>query len=129
MEVSKNEWQTPPPDSQKPVLDREQLDAATGGDIEFQGELLEAYLESCGVLRLKIDNAIDGLDLPALHALAHSLKGSSMSVGATQVAESAEVLEHAAKASNADQCVWIMIRLRKALDAVTIEIQAMPLAA
>ncbi len=117
------DWRTPPSESIKPILDEDQLEEASMGDVEFRVELLLAYLESATALAPQIEAALEAKDAVALHSLGHNLKGSSLSVGAAQVAESAAVLEHAAAAKDLDQCTWIMPRVRKSLELVTAEIE------
>jgi HPt (histidine-containing phosphotransfer) domain-containing protein len=71
-----------------------------GGDDEFVNELIRTYAEdgAAQVERLRVAAAAG--DTPALVIGAHSLKTSSLNVGATVVAELSRVLEEGARAGS-----------------------------
>jgi HPt (histidine-containing phosphotransfer) domain-containing protein len=70
----------------------------TGGDLEFVDELVDTYIADgeaqVSALRVAVaDGSVDGLIRPA-----HSLKSSSMNIGALALGELARGLEEAARA-------------------------------
>ena len=78
-------------------FDYAQLDAITGGDTEFEKEVLEEYLLSAPNDVAKLKNAIAAGDAPATGATAHALKGASATIGAKGFAAIALELEQAGK--------------------------------
>lgn len=74
-------------------FDLDQLDAITGGDAQFEREVLEEYLHCTPADVEKIRLAIAASDPDALGRAAHALKGSSATVGARSLAACALELE------------------------------------
>ncbi len=72
----------------------------TGGDEDFTVELLQEYLNSAPPLIEQIETAMQNADADTLARSAHTLKGSSRSVGAQALAEIAYNLERAGKEQN-----------------------------
>lgn len=82
-----------------PLIDRAQLDRHTFGDAALANELVTLFIEQCGVLLPVIS---DTARSPAERAdLAHTLKGSALGVGASQVALRAGELEDALRGGDA----------------------------
>jgi HPt (histidine-containing phosphotransfer) domain-containing protein len=69
-----------------------------GGDVDFLGELVEAYLTSSPELIRSIQQAIVTGEAPALQRAAHSLKTGSASFGALAFAAQCKELEELGKA-------------------------------
>lgn len=59
-----------------------------------------------------LDQAMAAMDLPALRAQAHRLKGASGSYGASQLSACAKELEVAAAEGNAEACPCLLEALR-----------------
>jgi HPt (histidine-containing phosphotransfer) domain-containing protein len=78
-------------------FDYGQLDAITGGDAEFEREVLEEYLASAPRDMGKLKAAVTAGDAAATGASAHALKGASATIGAKGFAAIALELEHAGK--------------------------------
>ncbi len=78
-------------------FDFAQLDAITGGDAEFEQEVLVEYLNSAPNDMVKIRGAIAAGDASATSAAAHALKGASATIGAKGFAAIALELEQAGK--------------------------------
>jgi HPt (histidine-containing phosphotransfer) domain-containing protein len=77
-------------------LDFGHLAEVTGGDLEFEKEILGEFLAFAVAAASDIKRFFEQRDAQSLGAEAHSLKGSARSVGATALAEYAERLEKAA---------------------------------
>jgi signal transduction histidine kinase/HPt (histidine-containing phosphotransfer) domain-containing protein/PleD family two-component response regulator len=72
------------------------LYALTGeDDPELLNELIQSYIDSSAILRTQLQTALSEKNLPQLQQAAHSLKSSSASLGANQLAElSFQIEEH-----------------------------------
>lgn len=73
-----------------------------GGDVEFLGELVDAYLASSPGLFATIRQAVASGDGPALQRAAHSLKTGSASFGALAFAAQCKELEDIGKGGKLD---------------------------
>jgi HPt (histidine-containing phosphotransfer) domain-containing protein len=69
-----------------------------GGDVEFLGELVEAYLAESPGLFASMRQGIASGDGPTLQRAAHSLKSGSASLGALAFAAQCKELEEMGKA-------------------------------
>jgi HPt (histidine-containing phosphotransfer) domain-containing protein len=81
----------PMPDAADVTIDHEHLARMTFGDRELARELLDLFDRQAALL---IDR-MAGSDPAAVAALAHTLKGSALGIGAGGVARAAEALERA----------------------------------
>ncbi len=69
----------------------------TGGDLEFVDELVDTYLEDGEAQIAALETAAGAADVEGLVRPAHSLKSSSLNLGALVVGELARSLEEAAR--------------------------------
>ena len=80
------------------TLDRTVLDhlrTALGDETgEFSGQLITTYLSQAAVLVDNLESANEQEDLPSLMFTAHTLKGSSATMGGRRLAELCNELEH-----------------------------------
>jgi len=74
-------------------INLEQLHQISEGDIEFEIEILQVYVEDVSQRLEKVREAIDGNEWSIIMAEAHHIKGSSGNVGAFQVESLAVQLE------------------------------------
>jgi HPt (histidine-containing phosphotransfer) domain-containing protein len=72
----------------------------TGGDLEFVDELVDTYLEDGASQIAALDAGAAAGDIDALVRPAHSLKSSSLNLGALVVGELARGLEEAARSGS-----------------------------
>ncbi|MCS6949037.1 MAG: Hpt domain-containing protein [bacterium] len=86
-----------------PPIDHSFLSEMTGGDLEFEKELLQEFLKTVPSLLEQIHTAIEAGDGAALSSAAHTLKGSARAVGAHRLAEVALAVEIAAKEQRLDK--------------------------
>ena len=75
-------------------LDQEHLTEVSGGDPEFEAELIQDFLAMAPNLLVEIESAISANDVLAVQRAAHSLKGSSRSLGAVAIGFAAEDLDN-----------------------------------
>jgi len=100
-------------------FDHEQLEAITGGDREFEREVLEEYLATAPQDLLKVHAAITAGDAAAVGAAAHALKGASATIGAKGFAAIALELEHAGKKGDLGQAPAVAARMDDAFAALS----------
>ncbi len=84
-------------------IDHQFLAEMTGGDHEFEKELLQEFLHTVPHLMEQIHHAIASGDSATLARAAHTLKGSARAVGAQPLAEAALAVEMAAKAQRLEE--------------------------
>jgi len=97
-----------------PRLDVARLEDVTGGDREFERELLEQFLAISPGLIGEADAALAAGDAPALRTAAHTLKGSGRTIGADRLGEACAELEARAAAGD-------LAGAQRPLDAVHAE--------
>jgi two-component system sensor histidine kinase/response regulator len=85
-------------------VDFDALREITGGDEEFERELVEVFLASGDGELASILAALSASDLNAVRRHAHTLKGASANLRARDLAGVAQKLEHAAAAGDGDAC-------------------------
>ena len=105
-------------------FDYVQLDAITGGDVEFEREVLDEYLASAPHDVAKLKAAAAAGDGAALSASAHALKGASATIGAKGFAAVALELEHAGKKGNIANVGEGVARLEAEFADLVVLIQA-----
>jgi len=92
-------------------FDFSQLDAITGGDTDFEREVLEEYLISAPRDVAKLRVAVQAGDAQATAAAAHGLKGASATVGGKGFAAIALELEQAGKKGDMSAAPATLARL------------------
>jgi HPt (histidine-containing phosphotransfer) domain-containing protein len=76
-------------DPDQPAIDRAHLARMTGGDATLEREVLALFASQAAVLTRRMQEAEPG----AIAALAHTLKGAALGIGAHAVAAAAEQVE------------------------------------
>ena len=87
--------------------------AVSNGDEEFAQELVQLFIDSGDASLQKIREALDGGDLTAMGAAAHSFKGSSANIQAKAASAAADRLEQAARAGDIDRLAELEEQLRR----------------
>jgi len=109
------------------TLDRhtlaELLDAV-GGDEEFVDDLVQTYLADSPALLDEIDAAVAADDPARMVTPAHTLKSNSLTVGATQLAAIARVLEEQSRGGSMASAAERAAAARAELDLVQAELEA-----
>jgi CheY-like chemotaxis protein len=75
------------------MLSLEALRRTSGGDADFERDILHTYLKDSPYLAAKMQNALDAGDADELHYAAHTLKSSSRIVVAMAFARLCETIE------------------------------------
>lgn len=111
-----------------PAIDRdtfERLVEMTGGELEFVDELVDTYLEDgAQQVALLRDAAAGGDGAEALVRPAHSLKSSSLNVGALALGELCRTLEEAARRGDVSHPAEWVERVASAFDDARRELLA-----
>ena len=105
-------------------FDFEQLDAITGGDMEFEREVLVEYLASAPSDIARIEQAVGSGDGEAAAAAAHALKGSSSTIGAKGFAAIAQEIESAGKKGDLSSAPAALVRMHQAFGELGELLQA-----
>lgn len=83
-----------------PVLDRNHLLEMTEGDAAFEQELLSTFRTSAKSALDRLRTALSIGELPQVVREAHLLKGASLNVGASALADCAGAIEKAGRAGD-----------------------------
>jgi signal transduction histidine kinase/DNA-binding response OmpR family regulator len=97
-------------------LQLEHLDEISGGDSEFERELLGEFLRTAPILVEDASKAIAARDAATAERAAHTLKGSSGSIGAGPLAEASRFLEEACRQGRFEEAEPQVGQIRARLD-------------
>jgi two-component system sensor histidine kinase/response regulator len=111
------------PHDERPPVDMNALRELTGGDTEFELELVETFVSSGDQCLADIASALHTRDFDTIGKRAHALKGASANIHAQALAAAASALEIAARRNSADQVEWLVRELREKLQAVNAELR------
>ncbi len=95
----------------------------TGGDAEFERELLQTFISSGDQCLADILAALRAGDFDTIGSRAHALKGASANIHASGLAEAASSLERAARANLGDELEGLVRALTDKLQAVNAELR------
>jgi PAS domain S-box-containing protein len=95
------------------------------GDRELLEELARLFLEECPGNIAGMRKALQGRDARLLERLAHTMKGSSASVGAVRVSEASLALEQEARAGTLANSTEYIERIQRELDRLVPEFEAL----
>jgi len=101
----------------------EQLSQISEGDIEFEIEVLQVYVEDVSQRIEKIRDAIIGNDWTKIMGEAHHLKGSSANVGALQIQTLAGQLEKLDASQDQQKALEIIDDMLRKIQDVELFIQ------
>jgi PAS domain S-box-containing protein len=85
---------------QHDLIDRQRLHQISRGDIEFQKELLEVFIEDAKTYLAEAKQALEMKDGETVARRAHQIKGGSANVAILKMPEIAKTLEDQAQAKN-----------------------------
>jgi two-component system, sensor histidine kinase and response regulator len=111
------------PDPVRPAVDMTALRELTGGDPDFERELLETFVSSGDQCLAEILNAHRHSDFETIRKRAHSLKGASANIHAVDLAAAASSLETAARANAGAAVDGLVQELAEKLQAVNAELR------
>jgi two-component system sensor histidine kinase/response regulator len=111
------------PDVARPEVDMNALRELTGGDAEFERELVETFVSSGDQCLTEILSALRVTDLATIGTRAHALKGASANIHALGLAAAASSLESAARANSVSEIGALVQALTARLRAVNAELR------
>ena len=94
-------------------IDRNHLTEMTGGDVEFEAELMQEFLSSAPNLMASVEAAVGSGDLKELEMAAHTLKGSCRSLGAMLLSNPCEKLEEMARLGSCGNASPVVAELQE----------------
>ena len=100
------------------LIDLKRLEEISGGDREFQEELLTAFLEDVRENLTKMKTALELRDLHIIRDKAHAIKGASGNVGIPSMHATAAQLERLAREQHEEGIDELVAKLETALHAV-----------
>jgi two-component system, sensor histidine kinase and response regulator len=92
-------------------------------DTDMLGELIDIYVSEAPSRLAQINNAISFSDMQALAFAAHTLRGSSSTLGATKLAKQLDHLEIAARANDIIACDQLLPMITSSLDEATTRLK------
>jgi two-component system sensor histidine kinase/response regulator len=104
-------------------VDMTALRELTGGDAEFERELLQTFVSSGDQCLADILSALRAGDFDTIGSRAHALKGASANIHASGLAAAASSLERAARAKLGDELEGLVRALTDKLQAVNAELR------
>ena len=111
------------PDIVHPEVDMSALRVLTGGDVEFEKELVDTFVSSGDQCLAEILAALRVNDFATIGKRAHALKGASANIHASGLAAAASSLETAARASSVREIDVLVQELSARLQAVNAELR------
>jgi two-component system sensor histidine kinase/response regulator len=107
----------------RPEVDMNALRELTGGDAEFERDLVETFVSSGDQCLAEILSALRTSDFETIGKRAHALKGASANIHAPGLAAAASSLEIAARANSVQNIDGLVRQLTEKLHAVNAELR------
>ncbi len=105
------------------VIDLSALHELTGGDAEFERELIETFVSSGDKCLAEIVAAMRANDFETIGKRAHALKGASANIHAHRLSAAASSLESAARANSASDIDGLVRQVTEDLLAVNAQLR------
>lgn len=105
------------------LLDRNRLKNISLGDFEFEKDLLTSYISDLDGKYKNLIELISDQELGKIVEIAHSIKGSSYSIGAVQVGDEAYAIELSGKNNDWVNVTARIDKFRKLIDDTRLEIE------
>ena len=106
-----------------PILNRSRLSAVTGGDRSIEEAILREFLQSVPRMLVCCELAVEMGEGVGLEHWAHTLKGSSRTIGADALGALCEELEELGKQDQADAGGPLLVRLQQEWSRVNAHIK------
>jgi two-component system, sensor histidine kinase and response regulator len=108
---------------ERPAVDMNALREITGGDEEFERELMETFVSSGDQCLAEILAALRIQDFDTIGKRAHALKGASANIHASGLAAAASSLEIAARKNSVEEIDGLVRALGDKLKAVNAQLR------
>ncbi|MCH2108397.1 MAG: Hpt domain-containing protein [Polyangiaceae bacterium] len=109
------------------VLNLSYLVEATDGDEEFIGQLLHDYVKEMQPYVARMHALCDQGSVEELSLAAHTLKGASANVGASEVSETARRLEEKLRTGSINHCNPLLEQLNRQMAEVADTLETVAL--
>ncbi len=103
-------------------VDLDALRELTGGDLEFERELVETFVNSGDQCLAEIVAALSVSDMETIGKRAHALKGASANIHAHTLSVAASNLENAARRNSVEEVDELVRQLQERLQAVNAQL-------
>ena len=103
-------------------VDLDALRELTGGDLEFERELVETFVNSGDQCLAEIIAALSVSDMETIGKRAHALKGASANIHAHTLTAAASNLENAARRNSVQEVDELVRQLKERLQAVNAQL-------
>jgi len=103
-------------------VDLDALRELTGGDLEFERELVETFVNSGDQCLAEIIAALSVSDMETIGKRAHALKGASANIHAHTLTAAASNLENAARRNSVHEMDELVRQLKERLQAVNAQL-------
>jgi PAS domain S-box-containing protein len=110
-------------EAERPAVDMTALREITGGDEEFERELMETFVTSGDQCLAEILAALRTQDFDTIGKRAHALKGASANIHASGLAAAASSLESAARKNSVEEIDGLVRALGDKLRAVNAQLR------
>ncbi len=104
-------------------VDLDALRQLTGGDVDFERELIATFIESGDKCLAEIAAALKAKDFETIGKRAHALKGASANIHAHRLCAAASHLEIAARANSASEIDGLVRQVTESLSAVNAQLR------
>jgi two-component system sensor histidine kinase/response regulator len=104
-------------------IDVNALHELTGGDVEFERELIDTFVESGDKCLKEILEAVRTSDFDTVGKRAHALKGASANIHAHRLAAAASNLELAARSNSLREIGTLVHQVKEKLQAVNAQLR------
>jgi HPt (histidine-containing phosphotransfer) domain-containing protein len=118
------------PEHDKPessgTFDEEEFDRLADladGDITFLSEIVENFVEDTNKNIRGLESAVARGDWPGFRDLAHALKGSSLYLGLTELAQLAKDAQNISQQDFRDRSISTIVTIRKAADSAILSLR------
>ncbi|MEM9539703.1 MAG: PAS domain S-box protein [Cyanobacteria bacterium P01_E01_bin.42] len=106
------------PTTNNQLINLEQLDAITDGDLEFQAELLQSFLEDARVDVLQAKQALQDKKPDVLGQKVHRIKGAAANLAITELAHISAVLETQARENQFENPDRLLAKMEELIEEV-----------
>ena len=114
------------PDRPPNLIDFERFNEVSDGDVEFQQELLEMFIEDVTEKLQGLQQAFQDGDLSEIARYAHTIKGASANLGITSMQAIALKLEHQAREDQLEEPQQQLTQINQILDRLKESIAQWP---
>lgn len=106
--------------NQNNIIDIQRLQEISGGDSEFEKEILESYLVDAEEQIAAVKDAIEKADFTKIKRHAHQLKGASGNVGALEIQKLGLELEKLSASQDTINLIEYLKKIETKIEELTI---------